>query len=280
MRYGLFIYLAGLALLAGCAPGIQETLSICPGQDSVAAALAVLQKHSDSMQPLAAKGRCKLILYDEGKKRTENLSVNLLVKSSMELYFQGDMTFANKAVILGSNNEQFWLAISPEISTYWSGSWDELNSTDNLFINPKTLLEAMGVAGIDMQADWSLSNEGPFDVLAQHIRGNVVKKYYIYCCDNSIRKIEYFDTASRVITTVELSGYKAVSEDFSVPGMITIARGDKNNKEDYINLTIELNSVNARQFTPRQDELFQPFPEKGFENIYRLINGRLIEESS
>ncbi len=273
-----FIYIISLFILIGCAPKMQKPLLICPGKESVADALVALHLQSQNMTSLYAKGKSRLQYYDNGKKRKENLTVRILVKSSDEIYLRGDMSIVPKAIILGSNEREFWLAIKPkEISAYWWGQWSELDSSENLLINPKTLLEALGIAEIDMLADWSLSNEGPFDILTQQDRDIVVKKIYIFCCDYSTRKIEYFNTDGQIMACVEMEKYKEVTENLFVPGLIVVTTFGGDKKEDSISITFNLNSIQHREITRRQNEFFERPQSQGYKNLYRLENGSWIE---
>lgn len=274
-----FIYIISLLILIGCAPEMQKPLPICLGKESVADALVALQLQSQNMTSLYAKGKSRLQYYDEkGKKRKENLTVRLLVKSSEEIYLRGDMSIISKAVILGSNEREFWLAVRPkEISTYWWGQWSELDSFENLLINPKTLLEALGITRIDMDSDWSLSNEGPFDILTKRNKGTVVKKIYIFCCDYSTRKIEYFDSDGQILAHVEMEKYKKVNEDFRVPSRIIVTTYGRD-KEDSFSIKFDLDSIKHREFTEKQSNLFKPEPRRGFKHVLKLVNGRWVEQ--
>lgn len=268
-----------LLALTGCGTGIKKPLLICPGKNSVTEALTTLQSQSENMVSLYARGKSRLQYYDEkGKKRKENLDVvKILVKSFDEIYLQGDISIVPKAIILGSNKREFWLAIKPkEISRYWWGQWSELDPSQNLLINPKTLLEALGIAEIDMQADWSLSNEGPFDILTKRKAGVIIKKVYIYCCDYTIRKIEYFDLNGQAVAHTELDEYKKVTENFLVPSHIKVTTfGER--KEDSIIITFNLKSIQHREITGSQNKFFEKPQSQGYKNLYRLENGSWIE---
>jgi hypothetical protein len=113
--------------------------------------------------------------YVEGKTKPqrENLSVKLRVNPPAEIYLQGDKPLVSKAIVVASNEREFWLAIRPKISLYCWGLWSEQDSGGGLVINPRTLLEALGIEQIDAGQDWSLSNEGAFDVLTKRERGVV-----------------------------------------------------------------------------------------------------------
>ena len=214
-----------ILLFAGCAPEIQAPVEIVPGKESVAEALSVLKARSQNAVPLLAKGRCLLQYYDAEKKKPkkEPLTVRVLMRPPVEVYLQGDATLVPKAVVLGSNEREFWLALKPkEISTYWWGQWSEQVSSEGLTINPRTVLEAIGVVEIKAEENWSLSNEGAFDILTRREREVVIKKIYIYSRDYLVRKIEYFDSNGQAVAYTELEGYKEVSDGFFVPALINI----------------------------------------------------------
>ncbi|MHC4702069.1 MAG: hypothetical protein ACYTFQ_16005, partial [Planctomycetota bacterium] len=157
-------------ILAGCAPEMRTVKEICPGKRSVDEALAALQAQAQNAVSLKASGQCRVELPVEGKKKPqkENLDVRLRVNPPSQIYLWGDKPLVPNAVVLGSNEEEFWLAIRPkEISRYVWGRWDEQGSAGRLVINPRTLLEALGMSEVDPREDWSLSNEGAFDVLTK-----------------------------------------------------------------------------------------------------------------
>ena len=279
MRQKFLPFIGTLFVLVGCAPKMQKPLQICPGKNSTTEALTALQSQSQNMVSLYARGKCRLQYYDEKKKkRKENLDIRILVKSPVEIYLRGDLSLLSKAVILGSNKSEFWLAARPkEISTYWWGYWSDLDSSQNLLINPKTILEALGISEIDMQADWSLSNEGPFDILTKREQGVVIQKVFIYCCEYSIRIIEYFDLDGQIIACAELDEYKNITENFFVPSRIKVTTFGQS-KEDSISIDLNLRSITPREMTEKQNQLFNPIPTEGFKHIFRLIDDRLIKQ--
>ncbi len=273
------MFIAVPFIFTGCAPKMRKPLLICPGKESVADVLVALQLQSQNMTSLYAKGKSRLQYYDNGKKRKEDLAIRILVKSSDEIYLRGDMSIVPKAVILGSNKREFWLALKPkEISTYWWGTWSELDSSESLLINPKTLLEALGITKIDIGADWFLSNEGPFDILIQRDKGVIIKKIYIYCCDYSTRKIEYFNTNGEILARVEMEEYKKITENFCVPSRIVVTTYGGDNKEDSFSIKLDLNSIKQREFTEKQSDLFKPVSRQGFKHVLKLVNGRWVEQ--
>jgi len=277
-----FYYAAAILIFAGCAPEIQEPTEVVPGKESIAEALSVLKTRSQNAVPLLAKGRCVLKYFDEDKKeRKESLPmVRVVVNPPVEIYLQGDATLVPKAIVLGSNKREFWLALRPkEISTYWWGQWSEQVSSEGLTINPRTVLEAIGVVEIKAEDNWSLSNEGAFDVLTKREGGIVIKKIYIYSRDYLARKIEYFDSNGQAVAYTELGNYKEVSEEFFVPALIKIITYGQNNGEDSLNITLDLKSIRPKEITEGMQNFYFNRPQpRGFEHILVNEGGKWIEQ--
>lgn len=273
---------AAMLILAGCAPEIQKRLDICPGKESAAEALAALRAHSQNMTPLKAGGQCRLQYYLEGKKKpqSENLSINLWVNPPLEIYLQGNKPLLSKAVVLGSNEREFWLSISPkEISTHWWGQWSQQGSSEGPLINPKTLLEALGIGEIDESQDWSLSNKGAFDVLTKRERGVVTKKVYIYACDDQVRRIEFFDSSGQAVARAELDKYQEVSPGFFIPASIKLTTQGRRSGQDALSISLDLEGIKPTEISPPQRKyLFERRPPQGFKHIRRIVNGKWVEE--
>ncbi len=270
-----------ILIFAGCAPEIQKPIEVVPGKESVAEALSVLKARSQKAVPLRARGRCLLQYYDAGKKKhkKESLTVLVFVKPPVEIYLQGDATLVPKAIVLGSNEREFWLSIRPkEISTYWWGQWSEQDSSEGLLINPKTLFEALGVAEIKAGENWSLSNEGAFDILTRRERGVVIKKIYIYSRDYLVKKIEYFDLQGKAIAYTELEGYREVSDGFFVPALIKIIAYGQNKGKDSLSITLDLKSIKPKKITERQQKVFKRSPPRNFKHVLVNEGGKWIEQ--
>ena len=276
------IRLAAAALiLAGCASEIQKPISLYPGKNSAAEALSVLNSRSKNTVSIRANGRCRLMYHDGEKLHKENFSVKIWAAPPSEIYLQGDVAFNPKGLVLGSNEHEFWLAAKPkEISGYWWGRWSDENRVHKLMISPKTLLEALGVTQIDNEENWSLSNEGTFDVLTKHNeQGKIIKKIHILnSSDYPVRKIEYFDNDGSAIVVTELDKYKKVLNDFFVPTIIKITNYADGDKEDSTQIT--LGSIKPVNLTDKQRiRLFTRPEPKGFEHVYKVVDGNIIEQT-
>lgn len=277
------IIAAAIAVLAGCTPQIRQPSEICPGKATVAEALAALQSHSQNIVPMRANGQCRLEYYLEEKKepQRENFDVRLWVNPPLEIYLQGNKALVPKAIVLGSNEREFWLSIKPkEISTHWWGNWAEQDLSKGLLINPRTLLESLGIEEVKTQRNWSLSNEGPYDIIAKKEDGVIIKKIYIYCCDYRVRKIEFFDRDGQAVADAELGNYKEVSDGFSIPSLIIIKTYTRETREAPLSITLFLKSIKPATITElRRKVLFGLPTPRGFKHIYRVVNGKWFEES-
>jgi hypothetical protein len=299
-----FYYAAAIVIFTGCAPEIQEPVEVVPGKESVAEALSVIKARSQNAVPLLAKGRCVLKYYDEDRKECkESLPmVRVVVNPPVEIYLQGDATLVPKAIVLGSNEREFWLALRPkEISTYWWGKWAQQDSSQELMINPRTVFEALGIMEINAEENWSLSNEGAFDVLTrreppfllspapaspdasrgggQESTGVVIKKIYIYSRDYLVKKIEYFDSNGQALAYTELGDYKEVSDGFSVPALIRIIAYGQNNGEESLSIALDLKSIGPKEITEGMQNFYFVRPQpRGFKHVLVNEGGKWIEQ--
>ena len=273
---------AAILILAGCESGIRQPMERCPGKDSVADALAALKSQSQNVVPLQANGQCRLEYYAEGKKKQqrENFEVKLWANPPVEIYLQGDKALVPKAIVLGSNEREFWLSIRPkEISTHWWGNWSEQDLSEGLVINPRTLLESLGIGEVETQQDWSLSNEGPYDIIAKREHGVVIKKIYVLSCDYRARRIEFFNRDGQAVAGAELDRYKEVSDGFFIPSLIKVTTYARETGKSSFSITLDLKSIKPATITePRRIALFKLPQPRGFKNVYRIVNGKWIEQ--
>jgi hypothetical protein len=284
-HYNLYLYFcfaAVILMLNGCVIEPPKPIEIVPAKESAVEALAVLKARSQNAVSLRSRGRCVLEYYDpENKKRKkEKLEVTILMQPPVELYLQGDVTLVPKAMILGSNEREFWLLMRPnEISTYWWGTWSEQNSSEGLIINPRTLFEALGFLETGADENWSLSNEDAFDVLIQRNRGVVIKKMHISKRGYLISKIEYYDSEGRALALAELKDYKEVSDGFFVPASIKIIAYDQEGGAEPFSVTLNLKSIKPREFTERQQQFFERPPFGNFKHILKNEGEKWIEQN-
>jgi hypothetical protein len=272
-------FTAAILIFGGCATQMGKAVRVCPGKESVDESLSSLRMRLENTSPLKADGQCLLQYYAEDRKpKKENFPVKLWVNPPVEIYMQGDVAFDPKGIVLGSNEDEFWLAIKlKEVSSYWWGRWSEESYPEKLMISPRLVLEALGVVVVEGEENWSLSNEGAFDILTKQ-EGDKIRKIYINNCDYLVRKIEYFNGDGQAAIVMELDKYKEISKNFFVPGVVKIVNRAGRNKGDSVQIT--LSSVKPMDFTDKQrGRLFVRPQPQGFRHIYKIVDGNVIEQS-
>ena len=280
----LFFHFAAVVLvLAGCAPQMQKLMRVCPGAESALDSLSLLRLRSENAVSLKANGQCRLQYYVEGKPHKENFPVKLWFSPHHQIRLQGDVAFDPKGIVLGSNEDEFWLAIKlKEISSYWWGWWSEESRAEKLMISPKTLLEALGIASVGSGKiggwNWSLSNEGAFDVLTKQDGSTETKKIYINNCDYLVRRIEYLDMNGQAVIVTEMDKYKQVIEGFFVPSIVKIVKCG-GSVDDLVSVIISLKSIKSVNFSEKaQKRLFTRPQPRGFKHIYKIVDGDMVEQ--
>ena len=275
------IIAAAILILAGCAPQIQKPVRLCPGKKSAAESLSLLGLRLENTVPLKANGQCLLQYYaEDNKPKKENFPVKLWVNPPVEIYMQGDVAFDPKGIVLGSNEDEFWLAMKlKEISSYWWGRWPKESYREKLMIGPRLVLGALGVMAVWDEENWSLSNEGAFDVLTKQQGSTKTRKIYINNCDYLVRRIEYFDDDGQAAIVIKLDKYKEISKDFFVPSVIKIVNLSEDSEEDLVSITLNLKSIKPANFTEKQRRrLFTRPQPRRFKHIYKIVDGNIIEQ--
>jgi hypothetical protein len=271
-------------LIGGCAAGPPK-LVVCPGKPTVDEALGALTARAGAAVPLRANGQAMLTFHVPDKKKPErhSLPLELRFEPPANIYIQGSVAVDPRAVILGANDQEFWMALAPkEMSSYYIGRWDEMRDFEGLMMSPRVVLEALGIVvepnSRPDAAQWSLENKGPYDILVRRDEaGRMLRRVHIYACDYAVHKIEYFDSEGKAVGVAELGDYEDVVEGFRVPTQMHVVSTAPDGRKD--TMEISLRGVRTTQFKDRQRQvLFSP-PDSGkFENIYRYQAGRWVPE--
>lgn len=272
-------FTVAILILGGCVAQIQKPVRVCPGKESIAELLSSLRVQSENAVPLKADGQCFLQYYNGDKKpKKENFPVKLWINHTVEICMQGDVAFDPKGIVLGSNEDEFWLEVRlKEVSGYWWGRWSEKDYPEKLMISPRLVLEALGIAAVGDEESWSLSKEGVFDVLTKQEGDTKTKKIYINSCDYLVRKIKYFDVNGQAAAVAELDKYKEISKNFFVPSIVKIVSRTDGNEKDLVQIT--LSSIQPANLTDKQRKrLFIRPQEQGFKHIYKIVDGNIIEQ--
>ena len=77
----------------------------------------------------------------------------------------------------------------------------------------------------------------------------------------------------------ELDEYEEVSEGFIVPAIIKIEKYTAESTENSVRITLSLKSIKSANITLKQrNRLFTRPEPRGFEHIYKIIDGDMIEQ--
>ena len=284
--FGFRVSLLFLLLIAGCQTG-GERLRTCPGKATVKEALQTLAANASAGTPMRARGEAMLTYHEPGKRvaRRDNLLLEVRYDPPHQMYVAGSVSVKPRVVVMGSNREQFWLALSVEdISDYYLGDWSQVRGAEGrmMGVSPQVVLEAFGILGDpNAWADagaWTLSNKGPYDVLTQQDEtGRAFKRVFVYACDDRVYKIEYLDYRGRVVATAQLGLYEPVAEGFYVPTQIRIVSTAWDGRKD--SMEIKLSGLKPYQFNDRQrQEFFYPPKAEKYRNAYRYEAGEWVPQ--
>jgi hypothetical protein len=278
-----------LVLAAGCTtPETVKQLPICPGKGSAEEALAVLNSRAEKAVPLRVSGgQCRLTYFvpDDDEEKRHNLPLQLWFHPPSQIYIQGSIAVDSKALIVGCNDEEFWLALRPkEMSAYYYGQWDETANVDGLVVSPQIVLEAFGIiagrGGGAGSSTWSLSSEGAYDVLTlENTDGKILKRVHIYTCDYLVRKIEYFDREGKLAAMAELDEYEAVVEGFQIPTKMLVTAIGPDGRADVAD--IKLASLKQKELSEAaREQVFarNPGDMDRFEKVYHYQDGKWTTE--
>jgi hypothetical protein len=271
-------------LIGGCATG-PGRLAVCPGKPTAEEALKTLAARAGAAAPLRANGQAMLTYHVPNKKRAErhNLPLGLWFEPPGNIYIQGSVAVDPKAVIVGANDREFWMAMTPkEMSSYYIGRWEGVRDFEGLMMSPRVVLEALGIIAEPNDASdaalWTLENKGPYDVLTRRDEaGRLLRRVHIYSCDYAVHKIEYFDDRGKAVAVAQLGDYQSVVEGFRVPTRIHVVSTASDGRKD--TMEISLRGVKTTKFNDRQRQyMFVPPDSSKFENIYRYEGGRWVPE--
>jgi hypothetical protein len=275
--------LLSFAFLGGCQPQL-ESLKSCPGKPNAAAAIADLNARTAAIPGLKASGRCTIEYYDEdGKKRHESFPAIIRTSPPEGLYFQGNLIIP-KGLILGTNSEEFWLWIKlKEVDSFWSGPIAGCSETPALLLSPSSVLESLGYLRLDPEnrGGYAMKHQGQYDVISMlDETGALARRVYVYPCDSTVRKIEYYGRGGKLVMTTTLQYYRMVAGGNGfVPTQIDMVLVDAKGREQKLSTTLNKDTLEA--FVPSEKQsavLFSKPDAAGTKHIYRLNPDCRFEE--
>jgi hypothetical protein len=273
-----------LALACGCQPGMEQ-LKPCEGKATAAVAIEDLNARTAKMPGLRASGQGIIEFYDgDGKLRRESLPVIIRTMPPHGLYFQGN-AIVPKSIVLGTNSEEFWLWIKlKEVDSFWSGPIGQCFSGDSdvapvMLLSPANILESLGYVKLDPQnpGGYAFQHESHYDVVTMlDAKGSLARKVYIYSCDSTPRKIEYYRPGNKLMLTTVLSYYWQVTPELAVPTRIEMTFVDEKDRSQKLSMT--LNKDTLEVFKPTPAVFTKPDPS-GTKHIFKLDENCRFEET-
>ncbi|MCP4451199.1 MAG: hypothetical protein GY809_07035, partial [Planctomycetes bacterium] len=211
--------------LAGCHGPLRG--KVVPGLATFQDAAAALKTQVATFEPTQLYGTCKLDYLDEGGKwrRTTPFRTKLWLEPPHNLHVQILAAPGPEGkIFLGANQEAFWLSIKPEINTYWFGRWDDVSDVTTLELNPRVVLESLGMIQFAPHETWRLENKKRMDVLTcrETTSNRVVKRFYVATKTYKLSQVEYYDAWGDLAVSVELQRYKVLDGKNSVPKNICV----------------------------------------------------------
>jgi len=269
-----------ILILAGCGVPQQVAMRGCRGKRNVGETLVELSSQSRQAVALRAYGQCAVRYSDENSKvHRQQFPVKIWFEPPFQMRLQGDIAFDPRGLVLGTNQKEFWMSskLGAAAGCYW-GTWSRAGSFEKLRISPRLVLDAFGTVDIGDKKNWSLSKEYGFDVLTGNGSDGVVKKIYVDRCSYLIGRIEYINDNKQIAAVTELSKYQQVADGFSIPSAIKITTYPDSVGDVF---EIRLDSVKPAGFSEKQRQrLFDRPRSRGFENIYEIIDGRIIKQKT
>lgn len=262
-----------IAGLSGC-HGVLGRQARVPGKGTFEEAAGALQARAEGFAPTQINGTCKLSYRDsEGKwRRLPSFTMKFWLEPPHNLYWVGNAAPGPEGkIFLGANQEAFWLSIKPEINTYWHGRWDDMPDVTDLELNPRVVLESLGMIEFDPDETWTLENQKGMDVLTcqETASARLVKRLYVTTKDYRLAKIQYYDDWGDVAVTVEMERYRVLDGKNFVPTGMRVSRYVQGKLDGRVTFTLRQGVL--RQFTERtRVRMFQPTVPTGYDQVIHV----------
>ena len=281
----LFFFLAAVVLaVGGCKPDGRGPRLDCAGRADVVEGLEVLRDNAEAILPLKATGKCLWEHYaDDGRRQErEQFPVRLWLNPPDGFRLWGDIAFNSRGLDMGLNEEVYWFAVKPEVSSFYWGRWRQSGRGSRLIINPKLVLEAFGIADVESDVGWTMWAKDGFDVLILSDKyGRTVKRVYLNNCDSLVYKIEYLNDKGAVSILTELDSYKEIGQGFFAPSDIKIVTFADGVKENLFSINLKDRSLKRKEFSDKEVMGYFSKPkDRGYQHILENIDGQWIENGN
>lgn len=215
------VALAAALALSGC----QQPRRLPPAEFSRAEAIARVNANNrmigDTLQGRAVSARGQFRDHEAGITRHFDLAGGFLYRRPRFLYL--DLRQLGSTVLqVGSNAEEFWVWLKPEVDTLWWGRYADLDddAAGRIPVPPQHLLDALGLS--ELPED-SVSPEGPYfrvvDAYHQllYVRGAEAGEGYVareYWLDRwppyLIRRLVLRDASGRPTMEADLDAFRRI----------------------------------------------------------------------
>lgn len=263
----VYLVTLGLCILAlgvfGCEPIGSKAVQLDTSSQSRQFLVDSIHGHAEKATGFRAYGTSYHGFVDEeGKSHTFNFQCRLWFTPSQHVRLISHATMRGN-IDLGCNQDEFWMAIKPEISTYYWGRWDRALDEGLLPINPKVVLEAIGIVDMGDPGDWVLEEKEDNMVLTRtYAQAGLIKQVRVHRKSLRIKYIQYSDTDGTPLIVANLAGHRARTKDFAVPTIIRVTAFERGKKVGWI--TLKLKDFRADDLSPKK---FKRPSERGFEHI-------------
>ena len=210
-----------LGLVSGCPP--QSGPAADPSFFEMNEAIAIVESHTSGIDfGIQAKGSVHGRFKDpDGRIRRFDLDGNLQFLAPRNLRFNLS-ALGNSEVLLGSNDEYYWLAIMPETDTYWHGRHDQAHLHDpaDIPLHPEQMIAALGLVHIPCNTD---DTDVPvyrvvddfhqliFITQRHQGRSTIEKEYWLdRYPPHLIRRVQFRDQLGRVFMNAYLDDYRSI----------------------------------------------------------------------
>ncbi len=268
--------------LGGCSGHFRRDQVPVTGEATLEGAVSQLQAQAEAFKPTQINLMCKLSYWDEeGKWRNlTGFNMKLWVEPPYNLYLVGNaMPGPEGKIFMGANQQEFWLSIRPEINTYWHGRWDDMPDVTNLELNPKVVLESLGLVEFAPHETWQLDNQRGVDVLTctDVTSAQVTKRLFVDTRKYQLKKILYYDTLGQVAVVVDLERYRVLDGKNSVPTGIRVGRYVQGELEGRVTFTLrESRLIKVTEKT--RVRAFEPATPRGYDQIIPVTRFGAVPE--
>jgi len=263
------VLLLSVAGLSGCGFVGRSRLAV-PGRATFEEAASALREQAAGFEPTQINGTCKLEYRDEDGKwrRLSPFDMKLWLEPPYNLYAEIFAAFGPEGkIFFGANQESFWLSIKPEINTYWFGRWNDMQDVTELELDPRVVLESLGMIQFAPHETWQLENQRGQDVLicSDTASGREIKRLFVNTKKYQLSRILYYDELGEVSVAVEMERYKVVDGKNGIPTGIRVTRYVDNKREGRV--TFALKQGRLRKFTDmHRRRMFQPIEPTHYNN--------------